>query len=52
MLSLPLLNRLAPAPQNLAWGSEATYKVQLKPAPAGSLCGESRCYVAELMNAL
>ena len=50
LLSLPLLNRLAPAQQSLTWGSEATYHVRLKTAPADTPCGDSVCYVAELVN--
>jgi hypothetical protein len=47
---LPLLGRLVPRPQVLRWDTRATYRVQLRAAPAGT-CAVPPCYEAFLLDA-
>jgi hypothetical protein len=47
---IPVLARVAPAPQVLHWGELATYWVRLQ-AIAGSLCGTGSCFEALLLDA-
>ena len=46
---IPLLGRLAPAPQELQWGVVATYQVQLAFVP-NSMCGVGACAEARLLD--
>jgi hypothetical protein len=48
--SIPLVGTLAPAPQVPRWGAMATYRVQLRAAPAGS-CPVPPCYAVLLLDA-
>jgi hypothetical protein len=46
---VPLVGRLAPAPQELHWGVVATYRVQLASVP-DSICGMGACAEARLLD--
>jgi hypothetical protein len=46
---VPLLGRLAPAPQELHWGVVATYRVRLAVVP-DSICGTGECVEARLLD--
>jgi hypothetical protein len=48
---VPLLGEQVPAPQALRWGAVATYRVQLRLAPAVSCSGMRVCYAALLLDA-
>jgi hypothetical protein len=47
---LPLAGQLVPPPQVVHWGAVATYRVQLRAAPA-SPCASPPCYQALLLDA-
>jgi hypothetical protein len=47
---LPLAGQLVPPPQVVQWGAVATYRVQLRAAPAGP-CASPACYEALLLDA-
>jgi hypothetical protein len=47
---VPLLGGLLPAPQAVAWGWVATYRVELRALAEGP-CGGSGCYAAVLLDA-
>jgi hypothetical protein len=47
----PLLGALLSAPQTLHWGADASYRVQLQPAPAAGCYPTPPCYAALLLDA-
>jgi hypothetical protein len=49
LLRLPLAGQLVPPPQVVHWGAVATYRVQLRTAPASS-CPSPPCYQALLLS--
>jgi hypothetical protein len=50
MRRVPLLGSLLPAPQELDWGTVATYRVQLRAVTRGP-CSAATCYEALVLDA-